>query len=163
MNEVEKAQLKKLVANSEAEDNTNYIREFKNSELILENVKKIELLKKKHAALRKKNTGDFEDICKQECELLYNGFTLIFNKIIKDEINLAILFQLIHVLRKIENNEVDQHEGSALVGKILKELYIDSAIRKGEKLDQEHAKESPSSGKPISWKEYKTSISGSDT
>jgi hypothetical protein len=60
----------------------------------------------------------------------------------------------------IEDGQVDQHEGSALVGKFLKEMYIDSAIRRGENLDKEREEESAISvdtkepPKPISWKEY---------
>ena len=54
---------------------------------------------------------------------------------------------------------MDQHEGSYLVGTILKEIYIDSALKKGKKLDEKYGNEpstviaEPTSN--ISWKEFK--------
>ena len=64
------------------------------------------------------------------------------------------------VLRNIEDGEVDQHEGSFIVGTILKEIYIDSALKKGDKLDAEHATDStnvrPTSPvNDVSWAEFK--------
>ena len=85
----------------------------------------------------------------------------IFQRLLKDELNLAIFAKFIHILRGIEDGKVDQHEASLLVGKILKELYFDSAVRHGENLDKMYAAQSEpeppkETGKPISWKEYKT-------
>ena len=53
-------------------------------------------------------------------------------------LNLEILFRLINVLKNIEEGDMDQHEGSVVVGKILKEMYIDSALKKAEKKDRNH-------------------------
>ena len=71
---------------------------------------------------------------------------------------LGILNQFLDVLRKIEDGELDQHEGSFLVGTLLKTLYVDSAIRKGEKLDEQNNEEKEPPKKPevsISWKQFK--------
>ena len=38
-------------------------------------------------------------------------------------------------MKKIEDGELNQHEGSYLVGKQLKELYVDSALRNQQQLD----------------------------
>ena len=61
------------------------------------------------------------------------------------------------VLRQIEDNELDQHEGSFLVGSILKELYVDSALKKAEKLDElsEKTPEPKGAEVEISWKQFK--------
>ena len=48
---------------------------------------------------------------------------------------------MLSILKMIEDKKVDQHEGSVMFGKVLKELYIDSAIRHGENLDKEHETE----------------------
>jgi hypothetical protein len=64
------------------------------------------------------------------------------------------------VLKQIEDGKVDQHEGSFMVGTLLKKIYIDSALKKAEKLDKEHAladtpapvREDPVE---ISWKQFK--------
>ena len=52
---------------------------------------------------------------------------------VKDELNLQILAMLLTILKRIEDGELDQHEGSFEVGKLLKKLYIDSALRRDEK------------------------------
>ena len=54
---------------------------------------------------------------------------------------------------------MDQHEGSYEVGLLLKKIYVDSALRKAEKLDAEHAQSEPEYKGPqvdISWKQFKT-------
>jgi hypothetical protein len=43
---------------------------------------------------------------------------------------------------------LDQHEGSFIVGTILKELYIDSALKRGDKLDNEYADSKPKQVEP---------------
>jgi hypothetical protein len=77
----------------------------------------------------------------------------------KNEIDLEILFKFLNVLRQIEDGELDQHEGSFVVGKLLKELYVDSALRKADKLNEEREKEKPVEKvvEPIniSWKQFK--------
>ena len=44
-----------------------------------------------------------------------------------------------------------------MVGKILKEMYIDTALKRSDKLDKEHGEEKveENDGKKLSWKEYK--------
>jgi hypothetical protein len=60
----------------------------------------------------------------------------------------------------IEDGEVGQHEASVEVGQLLKQIYIDSALKKSEKLDKQHsggssAASSLPAAKKISWKQYK--------
>jgi hypothetical protein len=50
---------------------------------------------------------------------------------------LFILLRLINILHAIEEGALDQHEGSFEVGKLLKEIYIDSALRKADKLNED--------------------------
>jgi hypothetical protein len=52
---------------------------------------------------------------------------------------------------------LDQHEGSFIVGTILKELYIDSAIKRADNIDKEHEHERVqiNNGKEVSWKKFK--------
>jgi hypothetical protein len=94
---------------------------------------------------------------------LFNNYTDIFNKVKKDEIDLAILGKLLGVLKMIEDGKVDQHEASVEVGQLLKQIYIDSALKKSEKLDKKHSKTGSGSSsddslppaKKVSWKQYK--------
>jgi len=92
-----------------------------------------------------------------ECNFLFTYYTDIYNKVRKDEIEIGILNHFLDVLRRIEDGELDQHEGSFLVGSILKELYIDSALKKAEKLN-ENEEPKPESIKPkqnVSWNQFK--------
>ncbi len=65
-------------------------------------------------------------------------------------------------LKKIEDGEVDQHEGSYLVGELLKKIYVDSALRREKKLDEKNASSSKKKRevkeKNISNSEYKKLI-----
>ena len=159
MNHQERLDLKRLVSNSDAADNTDTIRRIKHSHNFLDNIRIMEQLKRSHAELRTSSPEEFADLCRTKCEFMYNYYTDLFNKQLKDELNLVIMIKFIKVLQMIEDGKVDQHEGSAIVGKYLKELYIDSAIRRGENLDKDREATSEVTPevkpKSISWKEYK--------
>jgi len=112
------------------------------------------------------NPQQFDAICTSRCSFLFNNYTDIFNKLKKDEIDLGILSKLLFVLKLIETGKLDQHEGSYEVGKLLKQIYVDSALRKAEHLDKQHEKHETrekNSKKPknlpppknISWDQYK--------
>ena len=71
--------------------------------------------------------------------------------------------RFLNVLRQIEDGEMDQHEGAFVVGTLLKEIYVDSALRKADKLDEEHENTNIKPLEPaiqISWKEYKNVLFG---
>jgi hypothetical protein len=157
MNPQERIDLKRLVAESECGDNTNNIRRLKHSAPLLGDVRKMENLKRSQPDLRSNSFPEFEALCQSECVFLFNQYTDLFNKLLKDELNLVILVKMIQVLKMIEEEKVDQHEGSVLVGKFLKELYVDSALRRAENLDKEHAGEQVEFVEPksVSWKEFK--------
>ena len=102
----------------------------------------------------------FKEICKGRTEFLYNNYTNIFNKLISDDLNLEILHKFLVVLERIENEEIDQHEGSFLVGKLLKELYVDSALREDNKREKKQKKEKKPTNPnaKMTWGEYKKTM-----
>jgi hypothetical protein len=163
MNQSERLQLDKMIKANDVEDNTSLIRKLKHSKLIMDDVNKLLTLKKSHARLSISNPSSFDNMCVSQCNFLFNNYTDIFNKVKKDEINLEILLKLLNVLHNIEEGNMDQHEGSFEVGKLLKEIYIDSALKKAEKLeDKENKKKSKNKsntkGKIVnkmSWADYK--------
>ena len=116
-------------------------------------------LKNKYQRLSQSNPDQFDRMCSSQCNFLFTNYTDIFNRIKKDELNLNMLMKFIHILKKIEDEEIDQHTGAFEVGKILKEMYIDSALVKAEKIDKKTGKKTapskPSVVKKISWKDYK--------
>ena len=152
-------QLQQMIKANNVTDQTSLIRELKHSDTLKENIQTLLLLKNKYS-------GDPEKLHLEgmtECSFLFMHYTDIYNKIRKDEIDLQILFQFLEVLRKIENKELDQHEGSFEVGTLLKKIYIDSALKKADKINNMNG--SSSSGRnstnsteeksTVTWKQYK--------
>ena len=66
-----------------------------------------------------------------------------------------MLNNFISCLKEIEDGKVDQNEASVKVGTILKEIYIDSALRKANKLDEQNNTQIKKEPKSISWKQFK--------
>jgi len=157
LNPTDRINLKDLVNQFDCDDNTDNIRNLKHSVLIRDDIRNLENIKLKEAELKKWDIEKFTELCQEKCHFLFNNYTDIFNKVLKDEIDLDIMTKLLIVLKLIEDGKVDQHEGSAMVGKILKELYIDSAVKAADNLDKKYDSErtEPNDGMPISWKEYK--------
>ena len=120
-----------------------------------------EPLKQKYERLAKSNPGEFDKMCVNQCSFLFNNYTDLYNKIKNDNLNLNILHRFLDILKKIEDGDLDQHEGSYLVGQYLKEMYIDSAMRQQEK-HEAHDKKKKVPKKPprteekkISYKDFK--------
>jgi len=92
-----------------------------------------------------------------KCSFLFTYYTDIFNRLKKDELSLEIMSKFIHILHQIEHNEIDQHEGAFLVGKYLKEIYIDSALQRGNKLDMQNLNvdDPPIVPLNITWGQYR--------
>lgn len=151
----ERLNLKKMINESDCDDNTDNIRRLKHSVLMRDDIRKLDTLKNTHADMKNNKNDDFILLCQNECKFLYANYTDIFNKLVKDELDLTIMTKLLTVLKLIEDSKVDQHEGSVMVGKILKELYVDSATKRLDNLDKENEKEPMSEGKAISWKQFK--------
>jgi hypothetical protein len=157
MDDKARLQLQKMIKANNVEDQTQLIRELKHSQILRNNINTLILLKAKYR-------DDPDQLLLEsmsECNFLFTYYTDIYNKVKKDEIDLSILNQFLDVLQKIENGEMDQHEGSFAVGTLLKQLYVDSALKKAEKLDKEHEKNQIIEEKvepvQISWKEFKSS------
>ena len=157
MNNEERLNLKKLLSQNECEDNTEHIRKVKHSRLIRDDILKMQELKKKNARIRKNMPDRFSTMCQSQCGFLFNNYTDIYNKAFKDELDLNIMSNLLDVLKHIEDGKVDQHEGSVIVGKILKELYVDSALKRCNAINE--SIETPETvyadAKAISWRQYK--------
>lgn len=153
----ESLNLKRLLKDSEAEDNTEYIRRVKHSEKIRDDIRKLDTLKKTKQSLFDENRDEYTILAKETAPFLFQNYTDIFNKMVANELDLVIMTRLLSVLKMIEEKKVDQHEGSVLVGKVLKELYVDSALKRCDNLDKLHEK--PKEDKPepktISWGEWK--------
>jgi len=99
-------------------------------------------LKKKYNRMMTFEPKKFEKIVISHCNFLWTNYTNIFNRIMKDELNLNILRKFIDTLREVE------------------QLYIDSALQREKKLNVEDKKRAPKHKKPvnnISWAKFKAS------
>lgn len=162
LDDQQRLDLKNLINANDTEDVTDDIRNKKQSTLIRNDIKQIVFLKKKYERLAKSNPGEFEKMCISQCAFLYNNYTDIFHKIKNDILNLSIMENFLNILKRIEDGELNQHEGSYLVGKYLKELYIDSAMRHQNKIENNERKKKTkkkppqlSEQKNISYKDFK--------
>lgn len=158
MNDLERLNLQKMIQANDAENNTHLIRNLKHSKLILADVDELLKIKKTNPRLAKSNPEVFDKMCVSKCQFLFNNYTDIFNKVKKNEIDLNILVRLLNVLHSIEEGLVDQHEGSFEVGKLLKQIYIDSALKKADKLDEKYSDkkgEQKKTEEKITWKQFK--------
>tara|TARA_Y100000816_G_scaffold50644_1_gene32260 strand:- start:5183 stop:5686 length:504 start_codon:yes stop_codon:yes gene_type:complete len=156
----QKLDLQSMIKANETEDVTEQIRKNKQSNLIRTDIKQLLFLKQKYTRLAKSNPNEFDKICVNQCQFLFNNYTDIFNKIKTDTLNLTIMDKFLNILKKIEDCELDQHEGSYLVGQHLKELYIDSAMRNQEKMEATERKKKVQKKptlpeKNISYKDFK--------
>ena len=144
-----------MLKESGASDNTNKIRELKHSDKIREQVTLMMEIKKKYPKL-KKETKD--RMIESKCTWLWKNYMNIYNKLKKDELNLNILHNFLSTLKQIEDGELDQHDASVKIGKILKELYVDSAMQQQKKREDAEKKRKKRKGNPVkklSWNEYK--------
>ena len=141
-------------------ETTGKIRKLKHSVLISNDVRKLMLFKQKYKRLSKTNFEQYKAMARTHCKFLYNNYTDIFNKLLKEQLNLQILAKFLSVLKRIEDGNIDQHEGSYEVGALLKKLYIDSVLIQ----DKQHAAREKRKGKKskpkrpvhnISWKRFK--------
>ena len=148
MNSDERLKLKEMIKQNNVTDYTDKIRELKHSSLLKKDIETLLKLKETHK--------DDNNLLSQECSFLFMYYTDIFNKIKKDEIDISILYKFLTVLKKIEDKEIDQHEGSYEVGVLLKSIYVDSALKKAEKLNNsENECEYKKPQENISWKAWK--------
>ena len=67
-----------------------------------------------------------------------------------------MLVNFVKTLKQIEDGSMDQYDASVKVGTILKEMYVDSALKTAANLEsdtpKEHVYVEP---KAVSWKQYK--------
>ena len=157
MNDSQRLQLQDMIKTNNVEDQTKLIRDLKHSTLLASDINRMIMIK----ATYRNQPQKIDEECVKQCGFLYNGYTDIFNKVKKDEIDLGTLNQFLNVLERIEEGEIDQHTGSFLIGTLLKELYIDSALKKADKLDEKNGNpntkttKTTKEPKPISWTQYK--------
>jgi len=154
MDNNQRLHLQNMISTNNVEDTTDLIRQLKHSHILREDVNNLIMLKSKY--IDEPDKIHLEGM--SECNFLFTYYTDIYNKIRKDEIDLKILFNAFDVLRDIEDGKLDQHEGAFEFGNLLKKIYVDSALKKAEKLNAETGEKEPQYKGPqvnVSWTQFK--------
>jgi hypothetical protein len=159
MDDKQRLQLNKMIRSNGVEDVTESIREKNHSMLIKEDIEAMLIMKRDYARLAKSNPHQFDTMLEKRCNFLFSNYTDLYNRLKKDELNLDIMSNFIRILKRIEDGDIDQHDGAFMVGKLLKDIYIDSALQRSEHLDDKYSKankgEKRVPAKKLSWKEFK--------
>jgi hypothetical protein len=153
MDDKQRLQLQNMIKVNNVEDQTEFIRTLKHSQILRNEINNMIVIKAKYRGDDAKISSE----CMNESNFLFTYYTDIFNKVKKDEIDINLLYKFLDILKKIEDGNLNQHDGSFMVGSILKEIYVDSALKKADKLDELNGKsaEPKKAEIAISWNQYK--------
>ena len=155
MDDKARLQLNSMIKANNVSDQTELIRNLKHSSILRNDIQNLIMIKNKYE--NDQEALNYEAV--SECNFLWTYYTDLYNKIRKDEIDIKILFDFLDILKKIEDGDLDQHEGSFEVGTLLKKIYVDSALKKAEKLNNDdkddNSKEIIKPQVNISWKQFK--------
>lgn len=146
----------KMMKEEGVENNTSKIRTLKHSKKIREQVTQMMNIRNKYARLDK---DIMNKMIESKCVWLYQNYSNLYIKLKKNQLNLQILNSFLNTLSEIEDGKLDQHEGSVKVGQLLKQLYIDSALKNKKQMEDKDKKrkkkEFKKPAKKLSWKQYK--------
>ena len=145
----------KMMKEEGVKNNTSKIRELKHSKKIREQITTLMNIKNRYSGLDKHMMDTMID---SKCSWLFQNYTNIFIKLKKNQLSLQILNKFLDTLLEIEEGNLDQHEGSVKVGQLLKELYIDSAMKNKQQVEEREKKRAKHYKKPkvkLTWKQYK--------
>tara|TARA_Y100000389_G_C17333674_1_gene449471 strand:+ start:275 stop:745 length:471 start_codon:yes stop_codon:yes gene_type:complete len=144
--------LNRLIKENDVQDNTETIKSLKHSSKIRKDVAIIQNIK------RQNRSKDFKTLDKEairKCSFLYTNYPNIYNKLLKDQIDIKVMYTFLDELAKIEGGEQNQHEASYNIGMLLKSLYVDKKIyNQNEKTNNEKDKPKMRSNN-ISYAEFK--------
>ena len=154
MDDNQRLHLQKMISANNVEDNTELIRQLKHSHILREDINCLITLKSKYQD--DPETLQLEGMTL--CSFLFTYYTDIYNKIRKDDIDLSLLFRALDVLQNIEDGKLDMHTGAYEFGDLLKKIYVDSALKKAEKMNAQNGTLEQVYKGPqvnISWSQFK--------
>jgi hypothetical protein len=151
MNPNEVLKLNDMIKEGDCVDNTDTIRQLKHSSLITQNLNSLLRIKKKykdeHSVV---DIKELDEECLKECRFLFDNYTSIYNKLLRDQIDLKVFYKFLYYLKQIEDGQLTFYQASYEIGTLLKSMYVDPIV---EEKDRE--KEKCRHVKPISWNEFK--------
>lgn len=117
-----------LEKNPEAVDNTVEIREQKNSGLIKADIEKFIRFKHSKQTLFNQDRNEYTKQLQNECSFIHKNYPEMLPVLLKNNMDMKVLFTMLNVYTKIEEGSLDQHSASVEIGKLLKDIYVDPAI-----------------------------------
>ena len=150
MNKEEILKLNDMVKEGDCVDNTDVIRRLKHSTMITKNLNTILHIKKKYNSSNSDNVKSIDEECLKECRFLFDNYTSIYNKLLRDQIDLPVFYKFLYYLKKIEDGELTFYQASYEIGTLLKNIYVDPIIE-----ERENENKKSRNIKPITWNEFK--------
>jgi hypothetical protein len=147
------------------QDNTDYIRRVRHSARIAEDALRLQKLRADYVSDHKA----FAIAAHDACPFLVSNYPDILARLVREELDMSVFAEFLSVLNAIELGEVDQQDGSVMVGKLLRRLYLDSAVKAADNRDRAMKEdtaalsgESSATKSPlaISWREFKVNGRG---
>jgi hypothetical protein len=155
MNAEQQEILDQMIKENDTQDNTGKIRDLKHSAKIRLDVSKIQNIK------RRCRSTQFSVLDKeaqaQGCVFLFQHYPNIYNKLLKGEVDIKILYRFLDELASIEDGKQNQHEASYKIGMLLKEMYIDKRIDNDKEQQEPTYKKKTST---MSYEDFKKSQEG---
>ena len=121
MDDKQRLQLQNMIKANNVEDQTDFIRNLKHSQIIRNEVNNMILIKAKFRG----DDAKIHEECVSECNFLFTYYTDIYNKVRKDEIDIGILNKFLDVLKRIEDGEEKPDDRE-----ILNKVYRNSDIKR---------------------------------
>lgn len=154
MNKDERKKLDEIIKKNNVQDNTEKIQTLKHSKLIRQAVAQIRNVK------RRVKTKDFKVLdreCMKHCGFLFTHYPNIYNKLLKDEIDIQILYTFLDSLQEIEDGKKTQHEASYDIGMLLRKLYVEKKvdIHSDPNKPKKNKTRQQASAKKISYEDFK--------
>ena len=153
MNPNEVLKLNDMIKEGDCVDNTDTIRQLKHSSLITQNLNALLRIKKIYKDQHRVDIVDLKELdeeCLKECRFLFDNYTSIYNKLLRDQIDLKVFYKFLYYLKKIEDGELTFYQASYEIGTLLKSMYVDPIVEEKEK-----EKMKGRNVKSISWDEFK--------
>lgn len=125
MDDKQRLVLQEMITKNDVQDNTEKIRELKHSALIRKDIAKICNIKRVN---KSKDFRTLDKECLPQCGFLFRYYPNIYNKMLKEEINIQIFYKFLDALKSIEDGLRDQHEASYEIGMLLRQIYVEKKI-----------------------------------
>jgi hypothetical protein len=149
MNEEQRLQLGELMRENNTVDNTELIRDLRHSKKIRKCVETIEAIKINNPNADLKT---LDELCMEAAGFLFRNYTVIYNKLIRNQIDINMFYIFLNKLKEIENGKMSQQEAAYDIGMLLRNMYIDPRLKEME----EHKEPDYKKGKDLSWDDFKS-------